>query len=180
MIAEFFTTSVAVHVTTVSPNGNTSGASFVKERTPTVSFTSGMVNSTVCFEFDDSTTKSGRKESTGGTVSTTVIVWVAIPTFPAPSIAVQIMVVAPIGNCAGALLISDCIPLSSLAVALPIEIGVNPPAASTNMSFGAMISGFVKSFGTGLTVVNGCVSCTGWVSSTRGSTIFVVVGVSNF
>src|SRR3990172_97951 len=80
---------------------------------------------------------SGKAVIVGGIVSTTLISCVAIPIFPAPSIAVQIIVVVPNGNCAGALLESDLIPLASVA--------------SINKPFGGVMSGFVRSPGTGLT-----------------------------
>ncbi len=46
--AELPEESVAVHVTIVSPSGNTSGASLVIEDTSTISFDSGIV---ICTEF---------------------------------------------------------------------------------------------------------------------------------
>ncbi len=130
-VAVFFATSVAVQVTIVSPRGNEAGASFVTDKTPTKSVTAGVLRSTsVCVPFA-STTISARLENTGGVESPTVTVCVAIPTFPALSIAVHITVVIPSGNSAGALFVSDLIPLSSFAIAIPIETLVKPPVAST-------------------------------------------------
>ena len=44
---------------------------------------------------------------TGGTVSVTVTVWVAIAIFPEPSIAVHMIVVIPRGSTEGALVVID-------------------------------------------------------------------------
>ena len=42
-------------------------------------------------------------------------------------------------------------PLGSVAIACPTETGVRPPVASINKSFGEVITGFVRSPGTGFT-----------------------------
>src|SRR3990172_5963107 len=88
----------------------------------------------------------------GGFVSTTIIFCIILTEFVATSVAVQIIVVVPNGNCAGALLDSDLIPLASVAIACPTETGVRPPVASINKSFGGVMTGFVRSPGTGFSV----------------------------
>src|SRR5437868_11146205 len=48
-----------------------------------------------------------------------VTVWVRVVTFPAGSVAVQVTIVTPSGNFAGALLVTVTAPQSSVAVAVP-------------------------------------------------------------
>ena len=78
----------------------------------------------------------------------------SIAIFPAPSMAVQMIVVIPIGNSSDALFDKERIPLSSLAIAFPTFTGVRAPVASIITSLGTDMSGFVKSFGTGFTSGN--------------------------
>ena len=183
VVAKFPATSIAVQVIMVSPSGKTVGASLVTDITPTTSKVSGMVKVT---GFSPgvwaSTITSGIGVIRGGIVSTTEMVWVAIAIFPAPSIAVQMIVVTPKGNLAGALFVRDWIPLSSDAIACPTDTGVSPPVASINKSFGVVITGFVKSPGTGSTFGKDCVSCVVWDSEVLGSSsgISVTYGEPNF
>ena len=71
----FCITSVAVQVTIVSPSGNTSGALFSKEITPTASETRG-ISSGIRFCVSDlaSNVISGNCSISAGVVSFTVIV----------------------------------------------------------------------------------------------------------
>ncbi len=63
-------TSVAVHVTIVSPSGNTSGASLVIEYTPTSSVTKGTSRKTVFWLEDFASSEiSSKGEILGGIVS---------------------------------------------------------------------------------------------------------------
>ena len=68
----FFATSVAVQVTSVSPNGNDSGASFTTDKTPTRSVTLGLPRSTVVFGPFASTVISESFVIRGGVESPTV------------------------------------------------------------------------------------------------------------
>ena len=74
-VAKFPVASVAVHVTMVSPTGNTEGASFVTEETPTRSATTGWPMKII---FSTGSTASKRMSLggiiDGAAVSTTVIV----------------------------------------------------------------------------------------------------------
>ena len=101
-------TSVAVQVTIVSPSGNTSGASLVTDITPTSSYISGIVNVTR-FWLDDFASReiSSMAEIFGEVESWIVTVWEAIAIFPAPSTAVQIIVLIPRGNDDGALFVRE-------------------------------------------------------------------------
>ena len=75
--------SVAVHVTMVSPSGNTSGASFVMDEIPSKSYANGVSNTT---EFEDAFCASNNMfegvKNSGDVVSTTVINWVVLAIFP--------------------------------------------------------------------------------------------------
>ena len=151
----FCITSVAVQVTIVSPSGNTSGALFSKEITPTASETRG-ISSGIRFCVSDlaSNVISGNCSISAGVVSFTVIVWGDMAIFPEPSIDVQMIVVIPNGNNSGALFDKDNIPLSSVASAWPILTNVNPLVASMIRSSGTNMTGFLKSFGIGFTGSN--------------------------
>ena len=100
--------SVAVQVTIVSPSGNTSGASLVTDITPTSSYISGIVNVTR-FWLDDFASReiSSMAEIFGEVESWIVTVWEAMAIFPAPSTAVQIIVLIPRGNDDGALFVRE-------------------------------------------------------------------------
>ena len=120
----------------------------------------------------------------GGIVSWIVTVWEAIAIFPAPSTAVQIIVLIPKGNEEGALLEREDIPLSSVAKASPIFTSVNGPVACTNTSSGTKMVGFWKSLGIGVTggrvsdsVESELSSSSTVCSSTTGN---CVEGVTNF
>ena len=86
-------------------------------------------------------------EICGGVVSCIVTVCDAIAMFPAPSIAVQIIVLIPNGKDDGALWDNDNIPFSSVAIASPIFTEVREPDASIIISSGTKIVGFLKSLG---------------------------------
>ena len=52
-----------------------------------------------------------------------------------------------------------------MAIACPTETGVRPPVASINKSFGGVMTGFVRSPGTGLTGFSVWVCCSDVVFS---------------
>src|SRR4051812_37209450 len=75
-------------------------------------------------------------QQAGLSVRTTVTRWVAVATFPAPSVALQVTRVVPGGNCAGALFVTVT-PHGSLAVAVPMS---NDPQVAVVMSAGAKVN----------------------------------------
>ena len=83
---------------------------------------------------------------TGAVVSVTVTICVAVPMFPAASVADHVTVVVPTGNEAGALLVGVSMPsTTSTAVAIPRAIADNGPVASTDTAGGAVTTGGVAS-----------------------------------
>ena len=102
------TTSVAVHVTIVSPSGKNSGASLIIEITPKISWVVGASRLTM-FSYGTaaSTTISETDDMVGDVVSTTLISCVAIVEFPLLSIAVHMIIAVPRPNLSGALLIRN-------------------------------------------------------------------------
>ena len=105
--------SVAVHVTIVSPNGKTSGASLVTEETPTISETvASPIETCVSFPAASIVMFTGVIIS-GGVVSTTVMTWVAFEVFPEVSDTVQVTVVIPIENEVGESFVTDPISTKS-------------------------------------------------------------------
>jgi len=83
----------------------------------------------------------------GGVVSTTVTFWVAWAEFPESSVAVQVTVVTPSGNRAGASLVTVASASQmSLTVGVPRSAAVpSALACSTSMFAGAVIVGGVVS-----------------------------------
>ena len=192
----FLITSVTVQLTIVSPSEKTSGASFSILITPTASETDGVSSCTrFCVTDFASSIISGNISTSGGVVSWITTCWDSIAIFPDPSIAVQITVVIPSGKDSAALFDSERIPLSSSAVAWPISTDVNPPVASIIISSGTIMTGFVKSFGIGVTggssisgsitsdsvIVSGCSISGSWIISSFSIINFSVTrGVENF
>ncbi len=82
-----------------------------------------------------------------------------LATFPPLSVAVHVTIVIPRGNFCGELFVIDAIPVSSVAVACPMDIDVSTPDASTVMSAGAVILGGVLSLG--FVIIGTVVCCTG-------------------
>ena len=145
-VASLPATSRAVQVTIVAPNGNRAGASLETDITPTASETCGSASPTaVPAAPAASATISWTAPIAGGIVSRTVTFCVATAMLPAPSIAVQMTVLMPRVNRSGALLSSDSMPLASVAAARPTLTGVSGPVASTVMSAGGTMDGFVRS-----------------------------------
>ena len=97
--------SVALHITTVEPSGNTSGASLTMEEIPDMSLASAWPISTrVSWRLVASTVRSSGTVKVGIVVSTIVTVCVAMEWFPASSVIIQVTSVSPIGNMSGAFL----------------------------------------------------------------------------
>ena len=110
---------------------------------------------------------SGIEDIVGAVLSTTSTCCVANAEFPLLSIAVQIIVDEPNGNKAGALLIINCIPLSSIAMASPRSTEVKIPVASITTFMGVDIIGLVVSGTSGSSGAG--VSSTGSVSDSSDS-----------
>ena len=145
-VASLPATSRAVQVTAVAPRGNSAGASLEMDMTPTASKTCGSASSTAVPSAPAaSALTSWTAPIAGGIVSRTVTLCVATAMLPAPSIAVQMTVLMPRVNRSGALLSSDSMPLASVATACPTLTGVRGPVASTVMSAGGTMDGFVRS-----------------------------------
>ena len=90
--------SAAVHVTTVLPTGNVSGASLETETGPAASDASGAPRSTTVPPGDSaSASTSGGAAIRGGVVSSTVIDCRACAALPAASAAIHVTMVSPIG-----------------------------------------------------------------------------------
>ena len=146
-VASLPAASVAVQVTVVVPSGNRAGASLATDATPTASDASGVAMSTgVPSGVAASTVTLTGAASDGGVVSTTVTSCVAVCVLPASSAAVQVTVVVPSGNRAGASLATDATPTASDAVAAPWSTSVpDGPAASARTDSGAYTDGGVVS-----------------------------------
>ena len=146
-VASFPAASVAVQVTVVVPSGNTAGASLETDATPTASVASGEPTSTGAPSGDAaSAVASGGGTIEGGVVSTTFTSCSAVASFPAASVAVQVTVVAPSGNTAGASLETDATPTASVASGEPTSTGApSGDAASAVASGGGTIEGGVVS-----------------------------------
>ena len=98
--------SSAVQVTTVSPNGNTFGASLVIITSLIISSAIGEINSTMLLVDDvASVTISSSCNILGDVVSTIVTNCVPDTELPEVSVAVQVTIVSPRGNVSGASLV---------------------------------------------------------------------------
>ena len=147
ILDSFPATSVAVHVTIVSPIGKNSGASLITETTPDTSVADGACNWTIFFiGTAASRVLSWICDITGGKVSTTCISCMAKAELPLLSTAVHIIWYMPNENDFGELLINNLIPLSSIAIASPISTCVKLPVDSITKSFGTCKRGFVISW----------------------------------
>ena len=107
-VAVFPAPSVTVHVTVVFPNANTVGALFVTLATVQLSAVTGVPNATLnaahaLFAF---TVTFAGAVIVGLVLSTTVTTCVAVEVKPEASVTVQVTVVLPNGNAAGALFVT--------------------------------------------------------------------------
>ena len=100
--------SFTVQVTTVLPNGNTSGASLVIY-TSCISLISGIESSASLPLGIVASIVTSLTVISGGIESSTVTLWEDVPTFPDESETVHVTVVSPIGKNSGASLDNDSI-----------------------------------------------------------------------
>jgi hypothetical protein len=144
--------SVAVYVTVVIPNGNTSPEVWVLVSvTPKqLSLAVGAVH--VAIPSHEPTVVlvlmfAGRPTIAGAVLSITVITCVAVAVFPTASVAVQVTLVVPSGKIAGASFVTVTAVQLSVATGLP-KLAItasHTPLALTVMFAGATIVGFVLS-----------------------------------
>ena len=150
VLTVFFDSSVAIQVTMVSPIGKNSGALFVIETAPIISWASGDCNSIILFNGTTaSAIMSESDDMIGGVVSTTLTYCVANTEFPELSTAVHITADEPKGNIPGELFTINWMPLSSVAVASPTSTEVKVPLASITKSSGKNNVGFTISITAG-------------------------------
>ena len=135
--------SVAVHVTTVTPTGKgpvLSAVTVTEPSTKSVALAAPRPTAVVV-PVDGALTSAGAS-TLGGVLSVTVIVCVAEPELPALSVAVHITVVEPTGNGPLLLAVATSAPsTASLADAEPIGTAVVAPVASTLISAGGTTVG---------------------------------------
>src|SRR5438093_832201 len=139
--------SIAVQVTRLVPVGNCAGALLVTVTVPQLSLAVGLPKATPVAkqapEFTLTVTSAGQViVGTWLSRTTTRCRHVAVP--PLLSIAVQVTRLVPVGNCAGALLVTVTVPQLSLAVGLPNATPVakqTPEFALTVTSAGQVIVG---------------------------------------
>ena len=151
--------SVAVHVIVVSPSGKLAGASLVTvtEESTVSEAVAAPVRIGVVVPAASAVMSAGAV-TLGAVVSRTVTVWVSVAELPASSVAVQVTVVLPSGNDAGASLVTVGLESrSSRTVAEPSceeDSGVRVAVASNVLSAGAVIVGGEVSGGTVTVIVN--------------------------
>src|SRR5207245_657439 len=114
--------SVAVQVTRFVPVGNCAGALLVIVTVPQLSLAVGLPNGTPVAkqapEFTLTVTSAGQV-IVGTWLSRTMTRCWQVAVLPLLSVAVQVTRLVPVGNCAGALLLTVTVPQLSLAVGLP-------------------------------------------------------------
>jgi hypothetical protein len=172
--------SVAVHVTVVKPIGNVAGALFATVAPVQLSENIGIPNTTeVASQFPEST---GTVIATGAVItgfslSSIVTVCVAVAVFPAASVAVQVTVVVPTGNVAGAL----------FATVVPVQLSENtgvpnatvaashaPASADCVIATGAVITGFCVS-----STVTVCVAVEVFPAASVAVQVTLVIPIGN-
>ena len=117
ILDEFPDSSVAVHVTVVSPSGKNSGALFDIDEIPTRSYVDGTSSSTELeFAFCASTVMLDGIINSGLVVSTTLTNCSALVVFPDVSVTVHVTMVSPSGKNSGALFDNVSIAILSNAV----------------------------------------------------------------
>ena len=151
-VATFPAASVAVYVTVVVPNPNTSPelCVLVKVTAVQLSLAAGAVQVTAASHVPASLPTvmlEGIAAITGSVLSTTVIVCVAVAVFPAASVAVHVTTVAPNGKAESPSFVTVTVVQLSLAIGFPrFEITASQLlSAFTVISAGATIVGFVLS-----------------------------------
>ena len=148
-VAVFPLPSFTVHVTVVVPRGKTVGALLVIWATEQLSAVTGVPKTTLNAAhalFALTVTLAGAV-IVGVVTSVTVTNWVAVDVFPLPSITVQITVVVPSVNDAGALFVTETTEQLSAVTGVPSTTPVATQAAFavTVLLAGAMIDGLIKS-----------------------------------
>jgi hypothetical protein len=121
-VAMFPLPSVTVQVTVVLPSGNTAGASFVTEAIEQLSSTVGVPRTTPLAVHSSASvfTATGAGQTiVGSSISVTVTICSQVAMFPLPSVTVQVTVVLPSGNTAGASFVTDAIEQLSSTVGVP-------------------------------------------------------------
>ena len=110
ILDEFPDSSVAIHVTVVSPSGKNSGALLVIDEIPTRSYVDGTSSSTELeFAFCASDVMFDGIINSGLVVSTILTNCSALVVFPDVSVTVHVTVVSPSGKNSGASFTSDAI-----------------------------------------------------------------------
>ena len=141
--------SVTVQVTVVAPSAKTLGALLVTLTTVQLSVAVGVPNATLkaAHELFALTNTFAGAVTKGTCVSVTVTVCVAVVVFPALSVTVQVTVVVPSANVAGALLVTLATVQLSAVVAVPNKtpVATQDPFAEAKTFAGAVIVGFVLS-----------------------------------
>src|SRR5882672_10660893 len=139
--------SVAVQVTRLVPVGNCAGALLVIVTVPQLSLAVGLPRATPVAkqapEFTLTVTSAGQVIVGTWLSRTTTRCW-QLAVLPLLSLAVQVTRLVPVGNCAGALLVTVTAPQLSLAVGLPKTTPVakqTPTFALTVTSVGQVIVG---------------------------------------
>ncbi len=149
--------SVTVHVTVVVPNGNTVGALFVICATEQLSAVIGVPSTTLnaAQALLASTSTSIGAVIVGLILSRTVIICVAVFTFPLPSVTVHVTVVVPKANVAGASFVIEATEQLSAVTGVPktTPVAIQLAFAFKVIFAGAVIEGKVTS----VTVTN-CVA----------------------
>src|SRR2546427_3054735 len=114
--------SIAVQVTRLVPVGNCAGALLVIVTVPQLSLAVGLPNATPVAkqapELTLTVTSAGQVIVGTWLSRTTTRCWQVV-VLPLLSVAVQVTRLVPVGNCAGALLVTVTAPQLSLAVGLP-------------------------------------------------------------
>jgi hypothetical protein len=142
--------SVTVQITVVTPSGNVAGALLVTIVIVQLSVAVGAPNATLkaAHELFALTNTLAGAVTAGACVSVTVTVCVAVVVFPALSVTVQVTVVVPSGNVAGALLVTLATVQLSDVIGVPktTPVATQDPFAEAKTFAGAVIVGFVLSF----------------------------------
>lgn len=133
----------------VLPNGNAEGALLVTDATEQLSAVVGVPNDTPVDVHPVLVVEETAAGAVivGFTLSITVTNWVAVAVLPDPSVTVHVTVVAPNGNAAGALLVTEATEQLSLVVGVPNEtpVAVQPEFVVTFLAAGAVMLGFTLS-----------------------------------
>ena len=112
---------MTVHVTTVVPFGKTEGALLVTVATPQLSEVVGVPRLGVAVQLPGSVDTLGRSTHVifGFSLSFTVTFCLHVAVFPEVSVTVQVTTVSPLGNVAGASLVTVATPQLSEVVGVP-------------------------------------------------------------